>query len=515
MSAKETGVLLLAVALSGCGTAHDSKPSADQSGARPDSRSAPKSAAADATSSTATPQAAASPTAASPAAASTTVAPKPEDKSGEVVAKEAGQPKKSAEPATFTQVVAAVDLRKIPIPEQAVGYQRTAGHLSYELAMPRRDAEAFLKEQMAKLGCVAAGPPAELSKQMRRFSYTKDGFTLTAYVHEVERASGEGQRAALNINNHGNLDVATLPRPENADLKDTQAGVITYTTTLSVAEAIARVRKQLAEAGWPEYQRLDGLDLGSKEMQLSEYVRNGIHLSASVYSYPSLGKKPYVQFTMSTVNSELPVAPDAKDLRFDKDKARMQYRLSAPLDEVAKLFRQHFEQLGWKPFGKGAVKGERSVALAYQLGNDITRVEARRGKEGEVEVTLQGLINKTPEDLKQADARAEAKKLARRTNAVALPLPDDAKDVTLGKEGRELKFKTAKKPAELVEFYREKLTAAGWKERRNHTRAESRIGTFNVYNGEDAAFINMFRLNDATGTEVTAIAQDCVWKHPG
>lgn len=412
-------------------------------------------------------------------------------------------------PATFTQVVQAIDLRKFAIPKDGVFQERAVSHL---YVMLERDVDAttkYVREQMTKLGCTETKSEIPTVPPYVSLAFAKNDFLVSAFLSPDPTGK---KLTNVVMTNLGNLDPRTLPVPKGAEPTIQTRSTTTLVTSDKIDQASDAVTKSLEQEGWRRYLR-SGVPAVAQDPQqrFLDFFQNGIKVGVYLSASTDQPGKTAIQYNCSLLDAELPLPADAIEVRFGDETGMLSFRSPKALAEVVAFYRKQFASLGWKPMKLGIVN-EKLAKVFFQRDNDVAMIEARPDKK-ETVVELRGLVEKVPDDEKQAMERAEKAAEAKDNNLVDLPLPPDAKDVEYDAESKKVKFKSKSTVKELVDFYQKAFADAGWKERENIRRADDQVGNFSTAMGnDDFLFVNMFRLNATTDTEVNALAYGFQWK---
>ncbi|HEY1068280.1 MAG TPA: hypothetical protein VGE52_19300 [Pirellulales bacterium] len=425
-----------------------------------------------------------------------------------------------AVPATYTQLVDAIDLRAIPIPEDAAleGTRAIRG-VSMSLKRDPAAVAAFLREQMTKLGASEVKSDTPDAPPYLNLSFTKSGVLVSVSISPDDARPGMTTFVATN---HGNVNAALLPVLDGATPLYVGPHSAMRLSPESVSKTAEATRELLLKAGWRDHLPADrGPALPeSDDQRFLNFFQNAIHLNVYVAKAAGQDGKTTLQYNMSVLDGEFPFPPDATDPAFGPRPGEAICRSALAPPALGAFYRAKFKELGWAP-RKDEASGEELgnvsdslVLLVMQRGNDVVFVEGRPAETG-CKVTLRAMIDKTPDDEKAAAERVEKAIAERDTNPIDLPLPPDARQASYEEKGQRVKFKSALSIRELIEFYAKSFGEAGFKENAGDRKIEGKTGHYSaIRDNDDRIFVNIFRQNDETGSEVTASAYGCTWKKP-
>ena len=402
-----------------------------------------------------------------------------------------GEPRPAVErtPQSFSRIVDAVDLRAIPIPENAEVSARHAGEYQINREEDVADSVAFIRDRLGALGCTQVPWPEDtLSAEIKYLLFEKDGYLLTAFASPYDR---DGFKSSVSILNVGNLDATTLPHPPGSPaVEEKFRGVYAVTGDGSIADNAARLRAAFAAAGWREYRFAappgSGPESGPDDTP-PMFMRGGIGIRG--YLAEQNGQT-LARLNSVVLRAELPLPAGVRDVRIDSGlHASLSCESDASLTDTLGFYRQHFASLGWRELpDRAATSADKAKALR---------------------IDVEGLVDKQPADLQLAVARAEERRLRALTNPVELPLPPAAADVTVDEKKRLARFTTTATPREAVAFFEERFKTTGWEV--SESNADGKQGSLSVTKGDDSAVIVALKLDDTSPTSVDASAYSCTW----
>jgi len=156
--------------------------------------------------------------------------------------------------------------------------------------------------------------------------FGRKGFLLSLSV-----SPRESKTMAVFIQNHGNVKPAKLPVPPKVKPVYVGDASAMYVTDLSVAETKEACRKLLVADGWTTYGAVgDTVD----------YKQNAIRVSATVSSAPAQGAKTMITYSTILMSADLPVPPDAEELRYAEQTRELSFETAADKNATKKLWRR-------------------------------------------------------------------------------------------------------------------------------------------------------------------------------
>ena len=334
------------------------------------------------------------------------------------------------EAATVEEAAKVLDLRTLPLPEGAVvPLGRHLGSLNYETQADMKKAFQFQQQQLTQLGWKEL-PGARIQAEYCTANFQKSGFIVSVSSYGNSDPAKQGS-AQVYLSNLGNVRLSKLPAVKGAkQLAVTEAATI-YTTTLTLAEAVAATRTLLVDAGWESY----GATSNPPDSEILTFKRNAIRLTAFVSVPPAQKNQVMINYSTSLMSVDLPALPNANEVKFDETQKTLMFQTSDSFDDVAKSYKQRLAKSGWTPRTKELSKSkygdDRPLGeLAFENGAKDSLFLQLTEKGGKTQVRLN---LKTAAEIAAVKAAQEkfaaedkAKKEAEAAVAEAKPTPKSA-----------------------------------------------------------------------------------------
>src|SRR5262245_47063493 len=226
------------------------------------------------------------------------------------------------------------------------------------------------------------------------------------------------------------LDLSTFPQMDGAKSAESRhLANLSYVAPGDPKKALEFNRKAFTAQGWKELPN----STESEDSASAMFARDGFVVSLSVIPFEKTGVSVRLQNHGNVKPGKLPVPPGAKTL-YQGDPTAM-YSVDTTIPATAEAIRNLFVAQGWVPYGKDPdtpiFKQNAILASAY-----ISSAPAQGGK-----TSIQYSTQLISSDI---------------------PAPQNVDDLRYVDEPPELTFVTANKDA-IVEFYRQALSALGWK----------------------------------------------------
>jgi len=158
-----------------------------------------------------------------------------------------------ATPASFKEIVAVLDLTKMPRMEKAekLRLRRTDKALpfadGYQCPAGIEDVAKYYRKRLTDLGFTEISPDIEID-HMIQLKFEKAGFLVVAGAQRDDKA----KITEVNLINYGNVDLRQLPFPAGANIRPIRTQTMNCTTTLTKEQAFEFYRKELPKLGWKE-----------------------------------------------------------------------------------------------------------------------------------------------------------------------------------------------------------------------------------------------------------------------
>lgn len=265
-------------------------------------------------------------------------------------------------PATPAQMLAAIDLRTFPrLPgEPASVFMPTS--LDYVSAVDEEEARLFYRHQLGEQGWTAEEPPA----QPDAILFHKQGFALG-----VSFGKEEPERTSVHLHTDGNYDLRWAPRCDAGPIEVVYEGpqTVIYRVKADLVRIETRVLRQMFEAGWVPYARLNSSHSETPESRDQEFLWNGMSLRVSIGKFPDDKDSYTVQYSLFPQPNALPVPPDADFLEFaGYPEPYLVAHTAMGLDQARDFYDQALVAQGWLPLRHGRSLKEKYNWLAYMRG---------------------------------------------------------------------------------------------------------------------------------------------------
>ena len=184
----------------------------------------------------------------------------------------------------------------------------------------------------------------------------------------------EPDSVSVTMQHHGNLDLAKLPLPKDAESVYRFPHTAGYTTAASAEETQKTFGEAMTAAGWSVLENSPGS---------TTYKRGVQTVQVSISAAPAQGGKTMMQISPQLLPVDLPVPPKAEDVRFNHRPVQLTFQYPGEGDEVAKFFQTELPRLGWKPTTDNLIKNENDAFQIYRNAEKAfaeLKVETRGGK---------------------------------------------------------------------------------------------------------------------------------------
>lgn len=223
--------------------------------------------------------------------------------------------------------------------------------------------------------------------------------------------------------------------------------------------------------------------------------------------------KPETSETSAGLNvHDLPIPKDATDIDLKKLVEQIVFKSPADVKTMVDTFSKKLDEQKWSKTGADLVT-PKSAILNRKNGNATLTIFVKPADKGSVVTIMsKGLSweEKQPaakEDDKTDDASAKV------LTGENFPLPDKAKEVDRNADLKMITCRTTLSVKEVIEFYRKKLPAFGWKEDKENTLLleDQEIGAMSLNQGDDKLTILIQPGKPTARTRIVVQGDDLVW----
>jgi len=258
-------------------------------------------------------------------------------------------------PATPVEAARTLDLNDMAVMEgfdPKTGPQRSIANLSFRVKGGVKDVYDFYHKQLTSQRW-KIDPNAYVADNSASASYSRNTFHVSLTVSPI----GDPGVVEVSIHNHGNVDLSKLPRPPV--VKTTYEGPVTamYLTDKPVPDTAAACRDLLLKAGWQPYGEVPNT---------AYYKQNAIRLTVTVSEAPAEGNKTMISYFGEQMSADIPMLPDAQDVRYSDDVRRLSFESPASKKEVAQQYQQLLAKDGWKSTTDNLVTDDKKGFLVFR-----------------------------------------------------------------------------------------------------------------------------------------------------
>jgi hypothetical protein len=360
------------------------------------------------------------------------------------------------EPATVEQAAAVLDLSKFPIlPGAKEPGARRVASLGYAAAADLKEAFEFQRKALLERGFKELSP-AQLYDQSASGSFGKNGFYISVSIYPA----GEPGQVGVNLQNHGNLNLAKLPVPPGAKLSHAFPAVAGFTSGAPRDETAEAVRKLLLAQGWQPY--------GTAGDSMS-FKKNAVELDARVSSHEAQPGKVFLDYTAHQMSADLPAPLDAERVQYADDNKRLDVDAVGTPDDVVAYYKKELGPGGWQPTTENRITDKNTSFMIFRnpakdmltlnmrdLGENKTRFDLSHQTAAEVE-EVDRRIKLAIEERK----RKEEEERNRPKPKVTIALPAGASSVEATAQEIEFQLPTGK-AQEALDGLLQALKAEGW-----------------------------------------------------
>jgi hypothetical protein len=195
----------------------------------------------------------------------------------------------------------------------------------------------------------------------------------------VSKASDPGM-LDISIQHNGNLDVSKLPLPKDAQSVYSFPNTAGYTTAGGVDETSKAFGDAMIAAGWTVFESSPGS---------TTYKRGAQTLHAYISSAPAQGGKTMMQLSPQLLPADLPLPPNAEEVRFSHGPVELRFTYPGSWDEVAKFYQTEMPRVGWTATSENLIKNEHDAFQIYRNSEKALAELKVQTRGGRTQVTLE------------------------------------------------------------------------------------------------------------------------------
>jgi hypothetical protein len=394
-------------------------------------------------------------------------------------------------PATVEQAARVLDLSTFAVMDAAMSVQRTVANLSYKVANNVKTAFEFQRKKLTEQRWKEL-PNTSITEQAASGTFARNGFIVSVSAY----SNGKPGNTEVVLQNHGNINLGKLPLPSG--VKPVYVGEATamYVTDASVAATSDASRELFLAGGWQPY---------GTAGDSSYFKQNAIRLGVTVSSAPAQGGKTMISFVSELMSADLPVPPEAEELRYADETKELSFEIASNKDAVVDFYRKTLAKTGWEPTLDSTVKiDDKDEMIFRNPAKDMLTLSMPPARDGKISVSLQHqsaaeiaeLDRQIKEHAPQIRAKIKAEQeeetarileASKRLPKFAVTLPADASGVEQTKD--RIKFNPGNGKAKaIVEAWRKEFQVAGWNE--NVATLNGMAGAASFSKGTQSLIIN-------------------------
>lgn len=279
-----------------------------------------------------------------PPAMPATTNPTPAEKPDPGAETAVGTGNQAAAPASLQEAAAIIDFRTFPTLERKEVFHQTAARIGYSLAKPDLPKDVqFYRSKLSDAGWKLEPEKVDPEKHFGTFRCSKQGYFVDVTVC---KDPNDGKMQVF-LENQGNIDARTLPRPAGAEVTQSQPNVTIFQTDAKVAAVAEFVRGELKKLGWREAV-FPGGEVGEEQddYRCVMFIQRGMHFNALINAKDG---KSEVMYSVSMLKVGLPIMPDAKGRieHMEEPFLHLAYATPSKPEQVLEFYRREMPALGW------------------------------------------------------------------------------------------------------------------------------------------------------------------------
>jgi hypothetical protein len=389
-------------------------------------------------------------------------------------------------PAHVFEATDVLDMSQIPWPAGTDGANDTPTSLYYQGPGDVDTAYQFYDKYFADMGWVDVTASSRGDGRV----FERSGFQVYLGVNAVPPG------IMINMTNHGNFDCRRLPHPSDTEQINVSRFAHEWILSATSQEQVAEdLRTQFAESGWLLYRVI-----GQGDDVSFWFLNNGGQASVRVTSSSNYPDKTMVQYSVSMLPDELPVAEDATNLVFeDYPNTLIEFDTEMSFAETRNNISQQMELFRWQRSPAAAPSSDAEDVAYFEKGHQTATVTVT--ETGSTHVRIE--TSSTPSEAvlavaARAQTRENERQKQERSDFIEglkdalpvddFPLPEFAENIFRNEHGSasggDIRYDTTTSVAENLKFFRDQLTAKGWKEDKAETHDDETFGQLSFRKGK-------------------------------
>lgn len=243
------------------------------------------------------------------------------------------------EAATIEEATKVLDLRQLSLPPMAEpSGDRQLSSMTYNTSENPKTAYKFHQDQLVKAGWKEL-PGTSMDAAYAAGSFQKSGYTLSITTTMIS----EG-KTMVALNNHGNVELSSLPVVKGAESVFANAITAIYSTKEPVEKVTAATKELLTKAGWTSY----GENNLGDDQKIFNLKKNAILLTVMISVAPAQNNQTSIMMNVSLMPADLPAPADAKELQFTPMFKTLSLQTAMDYETVGKFYQTELGKKGWK-----------------------------------------------------------------------------------------------------------------------------------------------------------------------
>jgi hypothetical protein len=301
-------------------------------------------------------------------------------------------------PASAAEAGQRVDFTTFPLMEGASEERsRSLASLSYRVASDVKSAYAFQKKQLMAQKWKELPEGAAVTDQYASGTFTRAGFHVSVMV----MPHSEAGKVDIMLRNHGNVELAKLPRPKAT--KAVYEGPVSaiYTAEGEVPAAIVECDKLLRADGWQPY---------GMEGDMRVYKKNAVVVKAWVVLAPAQGNKPSITYSSQQLSEDVPMMPGAEGFRDVDSSNKFEFNTAQEPAAVEAFYRKAFTEMGWQAtLDKTVEINGKDIVIFRNAPKNLVELQMKRGPGANAKLQV-AIWYQTKAQVDELDKRLDAQK---------------------------------------------------------------------------------------------------------
>jgi hypothetical protein len=299
-------------------------------------------------------------------------------------------------PASAAEAAQKVDFTTFPLMEGATDQRsRSLAHLTYRVPADVKSAYEFQKKQLTAQKWKELPEGASVTDQYASGTFTRAGFHVSVMV----MPPGDAGKVDVTLRNHGNVDLAKLPKPKDTKAVYEGPASAIYTAEAALPATVEECEKLLLADGWTSY---------GMEGDVRVYKKNAMAVKVWVSVAPAQGNKTSIQYSAQQMSEDVPMMPGAEGFRDLDSSNKFEFTTAQEPAAVEAFYRKAFTDMGWEATMDKTIEiNGKDVVIFRNAAKNLVELQMQKGPGNNAKLNV-AIWYQTKAQVDEVDKKAKA-----------------------------------------------------------------------------------------------------------